>query len=148
MRFGSITLFFGGLGLIFLSPSFSELTICLLLIPANAGVGLAYPSVMMGTLASSEQHEMAVATSTLILFRSIGNVMGVSTSSLIVQNALVWRLKRNLVVGDTAGLISEEQKNKIIEMVRERVTAIFDLQGEIQQQGELFPFQGQIGSSC
>ncbi|RPA85307.1 MFS general substrate transporter [Ascobolus immersus RN42] len=134
MRVGSLTLFFGGLGLCFLSSSFSELAVCLLLMPANAGVGLAYPSIMMGTLASSEQHEMAVATSTLILFRSIGNVMGVSTSSLIVQNVLVWGLGKKLIVGETAGLVSDEQKVKIIEMVRERVTAIFDLQGEIQQQ--------------
>lgn len=145
IRFGATTLTLGCIGLACLSSSFPEILINLMLIPSNAGIGFAYPSMMMGTLASSAQEEMAVATSTLILFRSLGNVMGVSTSSLIVQNALLWGLKRNLVVGGTEGLVSEEQKARVIEMVRERVTAVFDLQGEIQDQGKISSVLRKLG---
>lgn len=43
----------------------------------------------MAILAVSEQSEQAVVTSTLMLWRSIGTVIGVASSSLVLQNALV-----------------------------------------------------------
>jgi len=49
-------------------------------------------------LATSTSEDLAVATSTLILWRSLGTVMGVAVSSLIVQNALIYFLDQ-LVAG-------------------------------------------------
>ena len=50
----------------------------------------------MSVLAVSEQSEQAVVTSTLILWRSLGMVLGVATSSLVVQNALFVYLEKNV----------------------------------------------------
>lgn len=41
-----------------------------------------------------EQAEQAVVTSTLILWRSLGMVLGVSVSSLVLQNSLFGFLQR------------------------------------------------------
>jgi len=43
----------------------------------------------MAVLAVSDQAEQAVVTSTLILWRSLGMVLGVASSSLVMQNALL-----------------------------------------------------------
>ncbi|OWP06463.1 hypothetical protein B2J93_9236 [Marssonina coronariae] len=48
----------------------------------------------MAILAVSEQEEQAVVTSTLIWWRSTGTVLGVATSSLVLQNALLPNLGR------------------------------------------------------
>ena len=47
-------------------------------------------------LATSSMTDLAVATSTLILWRSLGTVMGVAASSVIVQNALLYYLETML----------------------------------------------------
>lgn len=60
----------------------------LFLIGSSVGQGFMFPATFMSVLAVSEQTEQAVVTSTLILWRSLGMVMGVSTSSLVVQNSL------------------------------------------------------------
>lgn len=61
----------------------------LFLVPSAAGQGFMFPGCFIALLAVSEQAEQAVVTSTLILWRSLGMVLGVAISSLVVQNALV-----------------------------------------------------------
>lgn len=56
--------------------------------PSSIGQGLSFPASSLAALATSTQEDQAVMTSTLTLWRSLGTVMGVSFSSLIVQNAL------------------------------------------------------------
>lgn len=51
----------------------------------------------MAVLAVSEQSEQAVVTSTLILWRSLGMVMGVAASSLVMQNALLIYLNQKVI---------------------------------------------------
>lgn len=51
----------------------------------------------MSILVVSEQKEQAVVSSTLILWRSLGMVLGVASSSLVVQNALVHYLDKFVV---------------------------------------------------
>lgn len=51
----------------------------------------------MAVLAVSEQSEQAVVTSTLILWRSLGMVLGVASSSLVMQNALRIYLDQKVV---------------------------------------------------
>jgi hypothetical protein len=70
----------------------------LFLAPASIGQGLSFPATSLAVLATSSQEDQAVMTSTLTLWRSLGVVMGVSFSSLILQNALTAYLER-LVTG-------------------------------------------------
>ena len=58
------------------------------------------PGSFMSVLAVSEQGEQAVVTTTLVLWRSMGQVLGVAVSSLIVQNSLVGFLNVNVVGPD------------------------------------------------
>lgn len=100
------------------------------LIPANLGSGFLMPSTLMSILATSSQEDQAVATSTLIMWRSLGGVFGVAMSSLIVQNGLLVFLERTVTGPD---------KRAVIERVRREVQAIFKLDPIHQRQG-LFSF--------
>lgn len=64
------------------------------LVPASMGQGFQFPGTFIGILAVGEQAEQAVVTSTLILWRSLGMVLGVSVSSLVFQNSLFGFLQR------------------------------------------------------
>lgn len=57
-----------------------------------------FPGCFISILAVSDRAEQAVVTSTLILWRSLGNITGISISSLVVQNALISYLNK-LVTG-------------------------------------------------
>jgi hypothetical protein len=54
----------------------------------------------MSILAVSSQADQAVVTSTLILWRSMGNVLGVAISSLVLQNALLIFLDQKVIGPD------------------------------------------------
>jgi MFS family permease len=68
------------------------------LVPSSIGQGLSFPATSLAVLATSTQEDQAVMSSTLVLWRSLGIVMGVSVSSLILQNALTAYLEQ-LVTG-------------------------------------------------
>jgi len=104
-------------------PSWAYL---LFLVPCHLGSGFIFPSALIGILATSTQADQAVATSTLIMLRSLGGVMGVAASSLIVQNFLLVFLKENVTGAD---------REEVIEMVRTRVQGIYLLKGEQLRQG-------------
>lgn len=73
----------------------------------------------MAVLATSPQNEQAVVTSTLILWRSLGMVLGVATSSLVLQNSLVHYLEQKVIGPD---------KREVIDAVRKSVKAIKGLE--------------------
>jgi hypothetical protein len=73
----------------------------------------------MSVLAVSPQNEQAVVTSTLILWRSLGMVLGVATSSLVLQNALFYYLEQKVIGPD---------KQQVIDAVRKSVKAIKGLE--------------------
>jgi hypothetical protein len=77
----------------------------LFLIPSSLGQGFQFPGTFIGILSVSEQAEQAVVTSTLVLWRSLGMVMGVALSSLVLQNALVVYLQQ-MVDGDDKAKVS------------------------------------------
>lgn len=85
----------------------------------------------MAILAVADQRKQAVVTSTLILWRSLGMVLGVACSSLVVQNAL-WYYLELFVQGP------EEVKQRVIEKVRGSVEAVKELES---------PYQGQVVQS-
>ncbi|CRK39064.1 hypothetical protein BN1708_020617, partial [Verticillium longisporum] len=69
----------------------------------------------MAVLAVSAQRDQAVVTSTLILWRSLGMVLGIAASSLVMQNALVVYLDRH---------VAGPAKADIIARVRESVETV------------------------
>lgn len=122
---GSILVIVGAISLCCMDRFFAGWVYFLFLVPTNLGVGFVFPSTLMSVLATSSQNDQAVATSTLILWRCLGSVIGVASSSLIVQNFLFYFLERR---------ITGEGKREVIEKVRKSVTAIFDLPRETQDQ--------------
>ncbi|KAF1927846.1 MFS general substrate transporter [Didymella exigua CBS 183.55] len=95
------------------------------LIPSSVGQGLSFPATSLAVLATSTQEDQAVMTSTLLLWRSLGVVMGVSFSSLILQNSLTAYLN---------ALVTGRHKDEIILTVRKSVRSIIDLDPKHQAQ--------------
>ncbi|KAI5843028.1 putative MFS transporter [Morchella snyderi] len=122
---GSILVIVGAISLCCMDRFFPGWVYFIFLVPTNLGAGFVFPSTLMSILATSSQNDQAVATSTLILWRCLGSVIGVASSSLIVQNFLLYFLERR---------ITGEGKREVIDKVRKSVTAIFDLPKETQNQ--------------
>lgn len=95
------------------------------LVPSSIGQGLSFPATSLAVLATSTQEDQAVMSSTLVLWRSLGIVMGVSFSSLILQNALTLYLEK---------FVTGHNKAKIITRVRKSVRSIIDLDPKHQDQ--------------
>ncbi|KAK7733028.1 hypothetical protein SLS53_008357 [Cytospora paraplurivora] len=103
----------------------------LCLVPHSMGQGFQFPGTFMAILAASEQAEQAVVTSTLILWRSLGMVLGIAGSSLVVQNSL-WGYLDRYVTEEAARDLGG--KAVVIEKVRESVEAVAKLSGLVQEQ--------------
>ena len=125
---GSVLFLVGSICMTSFWPGMPAWASLVFLIPAGLGQGFAFPSTIMSVLAVSSDEDQAVATTTLVLWRSLGGVMGVSLSSLVLQNALVVYLNR-LVTGDDKAMIIHE--------VRKSVQAILELGPAHRQQGNL-----------
>ena len=99
----------------------------LCLVPGSAGYGFQFPGTFMAILAVADQKQQAVVTSTLILWRSLGMVLGVAVSSLILQNSL-WGYLEMYVTGP------EADKQRVIATVRRSVEAIAGLEERYREQ--------------
>jgi hypothetical protein len=97
----------------------------LTLLPSSIGGGFQFPGTFMAILASSAQSEQAVVSTTLILWRSVGMVLGVAVSSLLLQNALVVYLE-DYVTGDL--------KDSVIQQVRASVEVVAQLEEPYREQ--------------
>ncbi|KAL2136735.1 hypothetical protein VTI74DRAFT_1776 [Chaetomium olivicolor] len=97
----------------------------LCLLPGAAGAGFQFPGTFMAMLSVADQKEQAVVTSTLILWRSLGSVLGVACSSLVVQNAL-WYYLEEYVQGP--------EKEAVVAQVRKSVEAIRELPRDYRDQ--------------
>ncbi|CAM1511369.1 Fc.00g088820.m01.CDS01 [Cosmosporella sp. VM-42] len=115
---GTICVLIGAICLSLLRRDLPKFVYLLILLPNSIGMGFQFPGTFMAILAASAQTEQAVVTSTLILWRSLGMVLGVASSSLVVQNALVHYLDE-FVKGDA--------KEEVIRRVRRSVEEIVKL---------------------
>ncbi len=97
-----------------------------LIATATMGQGFSFPTVSISILVVTHPDDMAVATSTLILFRSLGAVMGVAVSSLVSQNALLFYLEK---------MVSGNHRERIIRDARMSVEAILKLDPVHREQG-------------
>ncbi|KAI9649838.1 hypothetical protein NHQ30_002420 [Ciborinia camelliae] len=122
---GSLMYVIGTMGLVAMTKGLPNWVYILLLIPTSMGQGFQMPGTFMSVLAVSEQREQAVVSTTLVLWRSMGQVLGIAISSLIVQNSLVGFLNENVVGPD---------KEKVIEAVRSSVQAVAGLDKHYRDQ--------------
>lgn len=93
----------------------------LCLVPSAIGQGFQFPGTFLAVLAASEHREQAVVTSTLVLWRALGSVLGVAFSSLVLQNALLRYLLKNVTPPPGEG---DAWKWALVERVRESVEAV------------------------
>ncbi|PVH82120.1 MFS general substrate transporter [Cadophora sp. DSE1049] len=122
---GVVFFIIGTVALSFMHRGLVDWAYLLFLVPQSIGQGFMFPATFMTVLAVSKQADQAVVTSTLILWRSIGSVLGVATSSLVLQNALLIYLEK-LVIGP--------DKEDVIQQVRKSVRAITDLEPMYREQ--------------
>ena len=123
---GSIFLVLGAIFLTAMTRGLPSWSYSWLIASATLGQGFAFPTINIAILTVTHTDDMAVATGTLILFRSLGTVMGVAVSSLVSQNALLYFLERK-VIGPGSG--------DVIEDVRKSVKAIVRLEPVVREQG-------------
>ncbi|KAH3906752.1 hypothetical protein HBI56_062600 [Parastagonospora nodorum] len=122
---GSLFMLIGAICLSSLWDNIPPWLATIFLVPSSIGQGLSFPATSLAVLATSSQEDQAVMTSTLLLGRQLGIVMGVSLSSLILQNSLTTYLEQ---------LVTGHKKNEIIEQVRKSVRSIIDLDPKHQIQ--------------
>ncbi|KAK6077493.1 transporter [Seiridium cupressi] len=108
-------------------PSWAYL---LCLAPGALGQGFHFPGTFLAVLSASDQKEQAVVSSTLVLWRALGSVLGVACSSLVLQNSLLAYL---------AAYVTEDGhetgwKDAVIEKVRESVEEVAKLEGTVLEQ--------------
>ncbi|KAI2615669.1 MFS general substrate transporter [Hypoxylon sp. NC1633] len=104
------------------------------LTPSAAGQGFQFPGTFMAVLAASPHREQAVVTSTLVLWRALGSVLGIAFSSLVLQNALRSFLTR-LVAAPPGEPDPAAWKAALVERVRQSVEAVAQLpDGEVKDQ--------------
>lgn len=128
---GASALFVGCLALSLMRRGWPSWLYLLCLVPSAVGQGFQFPGTFMAVLAASDQREQAVVTSTLILWRSLGMVLGVASSSLVVQNALVGYLDEFVTGPDKDEVIrkvrqSVEEVVKLPEVYREQVVMSYE----------------------
>lgn len=123
----------GAIALSFMQRGWPLWVYLLFLVPHSMGQGFQFPGTFMAILAASEQREQAVVTSTLILWRSMGTVLGIAGSSLVVQNTLWGFLEMN-VTDEAARMGGFAGREEVVEKVRESVEAVAKLSGLLQEQ--------------
>ncbi|KAI9774692.1 MAG: hypothetical protein M1840_002941 [Geoglossum simile] len=108
---GHTLILIGSILLVFMGKSLPSWIYTCLISPAFIGQGLSFPSTSMSLLMMSHQEDLAVAISTMILWRSLGTVMGVAVSSLIMQNTLLYFLTQFVTGPDREDVISKARKS-------------------------------------
>lgn len=122
---GTTLIFLGFVSLSCMQRGWPTALYLLCLAIPSTGQGFQFPGTFMAILTVVDQRAQAVVTSTLILWRSLGFVLGIAGSSLIVQNAL-WRYLEMYVSGP--------EKEEVIARVRQSVEAIRELEPVYQEQ--------------
>lgn len=123
---GGASMLLGGCAAAFMGVNTPDVIAMVCVSFSSLGQGFSFPTLMVSILATSEQDDQAVATTTLGLARNLGSVMGVAISSWIFQNALVYQLDHK---------VTGTEKEHIISLVRKSIRAIADLDTLHREQG-------------
>lgn len=126
---GGVFMFLGGCAAATMDAHTAPAVAMLCVSFSSFGQGFSFPTLMVSILATSEQDDQAVATTTLGLARNLGAVMGVAISSWIFQNSLLYQLDLK---------VTGAEKGHIIGLVRKSIRAIGDLDIIHRQEGSLY----------
>lgn len=99
-----------------------------LLMPANLGQGLAYPSSLFSFVFAFDSEHQASSTATVYVLRSIGGVWGVSGSSLIILKLFRARISKHL---QEHGLNNHETK-RVVKSISKSIAYIRDLPQDVK----------------
>jgi MFS family permease len=128
---GGVLIVVGSVALTFMGENLPTWAYSWLIALATGGQGFNFPTISIAILAVSDPEDMAVATSTLILFRSLGTVLGVAVSSLVTQNGLTYFLEKKVTGPGRLDVIRE---------VRRSVEVVVGLEGKTRDQGNSFAY--------
>lgn len=131
VAWGSVILMIGTFSLCLLRRGLPEFAYIAVMVPSSVGQGLFFPGSFMAILAASGQKEQAVITSTFLLWRSLGLVVGVAYGGLVVQNALVYYLRLYIDAPDKEDIITAVRRSvelvaKLDEPLRSQVASSYD----------------------
>lgn len=118
---GSLSMLIGAISLSLMRDGMSTWLATIFLVPSSVGQGLSFPATSLAVLATSSQEDQAVMTSTLILWRSLGIVMGVSLSSLILQNALTMYLEA-FVTGRNKEKVRGNGQRRLLRLIGKHIS--------------------------
>lgn len=113
------------IGLVCMRRGFSATVLLLALVPYSLANGLQYTTTAVAVLATSTSDEHAIVMSTLAIWRSLGNVLGVALSSVIVQDALLYYLDM---------FVRGPRRDDVIAQARRSVQMIAELDQPYQDQ--------------
>lgn len=113
---------------LFVSPKIKGILLALLLVPANLGQGLCFPSSLFLFIFAYGPANHATSTSTTYLLRSIGGVFGVSGVSVIIQSYLKVNASKHLAELD----LSHHEINKIVKKITKSTDNIYLLPENIK----------------
>lgn len=125
---GAIVYLAGSVALCCIDRDMGTATSVALITGAPLAQGFVYPASMMSAFGVSRAEEQAVVTTTVVLWRNLGIVVGVAVSSLVFQNMLVVKLGEMVSGGD---------KEEIVRIARSSVRAIRGLPDGYRDQGML-----------
>ncbi|CAH2354626.1 vacuolar basic amino acid transporter 2 [[Candida] railenensis] len=130
---GTFIMSFGNFLVLLVSPKTSSRILDLLLVPANLGQGIAYPSCLFTFIFAFSSQYQAASTSTIYLSRSVGGVWGVSCVSAIIQGALKIKLNRDFHNNETLKGYSEKKIAKLIDRIAQSTDVIKTLPDDLKQ---------------
>lgn len=127
--FGSFIMSLGNFLALLIRKSSRPWLLNLLLVPANLGQGLVYPSSLFTFVLAFGSQNQATSTSTIYLMRSIGGVWGVSGVAAIIQGISKFMITNDL---QKIGGINDEEISKIIYSINKSTEAIYLLPDNIK----------------
>ena len=125
---GIFIMLVGNLLILTVTDSTSKWLLNLLLMPANMGQGLAYPSSLFTFIYAFGLEHQASSTATVYVLRSIGGVWGVTGSSLIILKLTRARITRHL---KDYGLKHREVKT-IVKRISQSIASIQELPPDVK----------------
>lgn len=128
--YGTLFMALGNFSAVFISHKLPNWLINILLVPANIGQGIAYPSSLFLFIYFFESSKQASSTSTVYLMRNIGGVWGVTYISSVTLFVLRTHLKSDL---SHLSFLTKKEIKKIVADILESTDVIKTLDPRVQE---------------
>lgn len=127
--YGTLFMALGNFAAVFISHKLPNSLINVLLVPANIGQGIAYPSSLFLFIYFFESSKQASSTSTVYLMRNIGGVWGVTYISSVTLFVLKTLLKADL---SHLSFLTKKEIKEIVADILESTDVIKTLDPRVQ----------------